>query len=73
VRPTLQVLLAYPFQVIRLGAYWNRMEPVAGVFRFDELDWQVEAAEAAGKANHFVRWTAKDLWLPRVFCAVGTI
>ncbi len=49
VRPTLQVLLAYPFQVIRLGAYWNRMEPAAGVFRFDELDWQIEAAEAAGK------------------------
>jgi beta-galactosidase GanA len=49
VRPTLQALLNFPFQVIRLGAYWNRMEPTAGVFQFDELDWQIEAAEAAGK------------------------
>src|SRR5207244_1745160 len=24
---TLQTLLTYPFQLIRLGAYWNRMEP----------------------------------------------
>ena len=49
VRPTLQALLGYPFQVIRLGAYWNRMEPEPGAFRTDELDWQVEAAEKAGK------------------------
>jgi Beta-galactosidase len=49
VKPTLQALLDYPFQIIRLGAYWNRMEPAAGVFRFDELDWQIEAAEKAGK------------------------
>ncbi|MGB8212598.1 MAG: beta-galactosidase [Anaerolineales bacterium] len=49
VRPTLQALLAHPFQIIRLGAYWNRMEPAPGVFQPEELDWQVEAAEKAGK------------------------
>jgi hypothetical protein len=48
-RTTLQTLLAYPFQLIRLGAYWNRMEPEAGVFYTDELDWQIDAAERAGK------------------------
>jgi hypothetical protein len=48
-RATLQTLLKYPFQLVRLGAYWNRMEPEPGVFYTDELDWQVDAAERAGK------------------------
>jgi hypothetical protein len=46
---TLRTLLAYPFQLIRLGAYWNRIEPEPGTFYTDELDWQVDAAERAGK------------------------
>ncbi|HET9112127.1 MAG TPA: hypothetical protein VFN78_14955, partial [Ktedonobacterales bacterium] len=45
----LRDLLAYPFQVIRLAAYWNRIEPAPGQYRFDALDWQVDAAERAGK------------------------
>ncbi len=48
-RTTLQTLLTYPFQLIRLGAYWNRMEPEPGLFYTDELDWQINAAEQAGK------------------------
>src|SRR6266581_4690602 len=48
-RTTLQTLLGYPFQLIRLGAYWNRMEPEPGIFYPDELDWQINAAERAGK------------------------
>ena len=48
-RATLDMLLEYPFELIRLGAYWNRIEPEAGAFRPDELDWQIEAAERAGK------------------------
>ena len=48
-RTTLQALLGYPFQLIRLGAYWNRIEPEPGVFNTDELDWQIDAAERAGK------------------------
>src|SRR5258708_16208202 len=48
-RTTLQTLLTYPFQLIRLGAYWNRMEPEPGIFHTDELDWQIDAAERAGK------------------------
>src|SRR5882757_6597739 len=34
----LRELLGYPFQLIRLGAYWNRLEPAAGRFCPDELD-----------------------------------
>ena len=48
-RTSLRTLLAYPFQLIRLGAYWNRMEPEPGTFLTDELDWQIDAAERAGK------------------------
>lgn len=46
---TLQTLLAYPFQLLRLGAYWKCIEPEPGLFRTDELDWQIDAAEQAGK------------------------
>jgi hypothetical protein len=45
----LRDLLAYPFQVIRLAAYWNRIEPAPGRFCPEELDRQVDAAERAGK------------------------
>ena len=38
-----------PYQVIRLGAYWNQIEPEPGTFDPGELDWQVEATERAGK------------------------
>ena len=48
-RSTLQGLLAYPFQLIRLGAYWDRMETRPGIFQTDELDWEIESAERAGK------------------------
>ena len=48
-RTTLQTLLTYPYHLIRLGAYWYRMEPAQGIFYTDELDWQIDAAEQAGK------------------------
>ncbi len=48
-RATLQALLDYPYQLIRLAAYWDRMEPEPGRFDHDELDWMVDAAERAGK------------------------
>src|SRR5579859_356102 len=46
---TLHKLLTYPFQVVRLGAYWDRIEPEPGCFCPEELDWQLDAAERAGK------------------------
>jgi len=48
-RSSLRTLLHYPFQVVRLAAYWNWIEPVPGRFDADELDSQIEAAEQAGK------------------------
>lgn len=48
-RTTLDQVLAYSFTLIRLGAYWNRIERSAGEFDPSELDWQVDAAETAGK------------------------
>jgi hypothetical protein len=48
-RSTMQTLLTYPFQLIRLGAYWNQIEPEPGVFHTGKLDWQIDAAEQAGK------------------------
>jgi hypothetical protein len=45
---TLTALLAYPLQLIRLGAYWNRIEPTPGSFDPSELDWQIDAATRAG-------------------------
>jgi hypothetical protein len=46
---TLEEILSYPFQLIRLGAYWNRIEPSPGAFAPSDLDWQVDSAERAGK------------------------
>jgi glycosyl hydrolase family 42 (putative beta-galactosidase) len=48
-KATLRTLLAYPFEMIRLAAYWNRIEARAGEFDTSELDWQLDAAELAGK------------------------
>src|ERR1700693_3198801 len=35
-RTTLPTLLTYPFQIIRLGAYWNLIERAPGTFNTDE-------------------------------------
>ena len=45
----LDALLAYPFALIRLSAYWDRIEPGPGTFETGELDRQLDAAERAGK------------------------
>ncbi len=46
---TLDSLLKYPFELLRLGAYWDRIETSAREFDTQELDWQLAAAERAGK------------------------
>jgi hypothetical protein len=45
----LDQLLEYPFPLIRLAAYWSRLEPRPGTFDPGELDRQLDAAERAGK------------------------
>lgn len=66
-RATLRALLAYPFQLIRLGAYWNRIEPEPGTFRPDELDWQIDAAEQAGKQIILCVGPVKTFGYPEFF------
>jgi Beta-galactosidase len=46
---SLTELLAYPFELIRLGAYWNHIEPAPGQFCPGELDRHIDAAERSGK------------------------
>ena len=46
---TLDSLLECPFELLRLGAYWDRIETTVGEFDTKELDWQLAAAERAGK------------------------
>jgi hypothetical protein len=66
-RPALTRLLAYPFQLIRLGAYWNRLEPAPGEFATDDLDWQVDAAEHAGKQILVCVGAVKTFGYPEFF------
>jgi hypothetical protein len=64
---TLRILLSYPFQLVRLGAYWNRIEPEAGRFHPDELDRQVDAAERAGKQIILSVGAVKTFGYPEFF------
>jgi Beta-galactosidase len=64
---SLRTLLSYPFQVIRLGAYWNQIEPAPGRFAPDELDEQVSAAEAAGKQIILCLGPLKTFGYPEFF------
>src|SRR5436853_7434650 len=61
-RTTLQTLLTYPFQLIRLGAYWNRIEPEPGIFYPDELDWQDSCLpeHVIDNYNTCMRWSRQD-------------
>lgn len=42
---TLAVLLNYPIQIVRLGAYWDRIEPEPGRFDIGELDRHIDMVE----------------------------
>jgi Beta-galactosidase len=66
-RLTLQELLAYPFQLIRLGAYWNQIEREAGAFQTAGLDRQIEAAEQAGKQIILCVGAIKTFGYPEFF------
>lgn len=63
----LRALLDYPFEVIRLAAYWNRTEPHPGGFDPAEIDWQVDAAEAAGKGIIICVGPVKAFGYPEYF------
>jgi hypothetical protein len=63
----LAVLLGYPFAVIRLAAYWDRIEPAPGKFDPSWLDWQVDAAERAGKQIIICTGPVKAFGYPEFF------
>jgi hypothetical protein len=64
---TLLQLLARPFELIRLGAYWSRIEPAPGMFQTDELDWQIDSAERAGKRVILSVGAVKNFSYPEFF------
>ena len=66
-RAALAALLRYPFELIRLAAYWDRMEPAPGVFDPAELDWQVDAAERAGRQVIICLGPVKAFGYPEFF------
>lgn len=49
VQATLEALLAHPFDLVRIPAYWNQIEVEPGRLDMTELDRQIEAVERAGK------------------------
>ncbi len=63
---TLATLLAYPFQIVRLGAYWKRVEPAPG-FDPSELDLQLDMAERAGKQVILAVGAVKAFGYPEFF------
>ncbi len=66
-RSTLRQLLSYPFELCRLGAYWNRIERACNTFDHSELDWQLEAAERAGKQVILCVGALKTFGYPEFF------
>ncbi|MGH7918963.1 MAG: beta-galactosidase, partial [Candidatus Dormibacteraceae bacterium] len=65
--PALEQLLPYPFPLLRLGAYWNRIEPRPGAFDTDELDRLLELAESAGKQVVLGLGPVKNFGYPEFF------
>lgn len=72
-RATLDTILAYPFPLVRLACYWDRMEPShqvddrAASFDPSALDWQVDAAERAGKKIIICVGAVKSFGYPEFF------
>ncbi|MDD5488493.1 MAG: beta-galactosidase [Candidatus Omnitrophica bacterium] len=57
------------FDVVRLGAYWNRIEKKEGEFDFRELDRQMELAEECGQKIMLVVGMKAPRW-PEYFLPV---
>lgn len=66
-RATLAALLDHPYEVVRLAALWNRIEPEPDGFDPAHLDWQVEAAERAGKQVIIALGAVKNFGYPELF------
>jgi hypothetical protein len=60
-------LLEYPFQVLRVAAYWNRLEPAPGRFETGELDRLLDAAQRAGQQIIVGLGAVKNFGYPEFF------
>jgi hypothetical protein len=66
-RESLNALLTHPFAMVRLSAYWDRIEPSPGHCDTSELDWQLDAAERAGKKIIVCLGPVKSFGYPEYF------
>jgi len=66
-KAALTALLRYPFELIRIAAYWNRLEPAPGVFEPGEFDRVLDAAERAGKRVIVGLGPVKNFGYPEYF------
>jgi hypothetical protein len=66
-RATLLALLEHRYELIRVAALWKRMEPAPRMFEPALLDWQVEAAERAGKQVIVAVGAVKNFGYPEFF------
>jgi len=64
---TVKTLLQHQFDLVRIPAYWNRVEPRSGVFDTSEPDWLLEAAERAGKQVIMSVGAVKNFGYPEFF------
>ena len=64
---TLATLLAYPFELIRVGACWNEIERADGDFDARSVDWQLAAAEQAGKQVILSVGAVKNFGYPELY------
>ncbi|MEV6851855.1 beta-galactosidase [Actinoplanes sp. NPDC051411] len=63
----LRELLTFPFETVRLAAYWDRIETAPDKYDFAALDRQVEAAEDAGKRIILCAGAVKTFGYPEFF------
>ncbi|HTS96474.1 MAG TPA: hypothetical protein VMI33_07620 [Streptosporangiaceae bacterium] len=63
----LTTLLRYPFELIRIPAYWNRLEPGPGAFRPGALDRVLGEARQAGKRVIVGLGPVKNFGYPEFF------
>src|SRR5207248_2409932 len=49
-RQTYEASLGLDSRIVRLGAYWDDIEPRPGVYDFRALDWQMDLAAQSGRA-----------------------
>jgi hypothetical protein len=66
-KAAMAALLEYPYEIVRLAAHWNRLEHSRGDFDPGDLDWQIDAAEHAGKQILLGLGAVKNFGYPELF------